>query len=193
MLINILIRTSYRPSLFKRCIDSIRTQTYQNLRIIVSYDDDRALEYIPEEISKIRVYKSEKPFFYDDYGNSLKEQVTSGYFFFLDDDDVLASDTAIEQLVRNIKNKKGVICQFSRRGHIKPSNSLIRKRQIFRSKVGMPCLLLHHSLKRLVDFDGSVGAADFHWIKAVSKKVELNFVPLVLVYSESRSNGLMNF
>lgn len=193
MKINVLIRTSYRPVLFQRCLDSIRSQTHQNIRIIVSYDDEKALEYIPEGIDKIRVYKEESiPFFYDNYCNQLKELVNSGYFMFLDDDEILASDKCIESICKHLKGNYGLICQFSREGNLKPSNDLIRQNRIRRGKIGMPCLFLHHSLKNVADFDGSVGASDYHWIKAVYKKVRLKFVPIVVAYADRRSNGVLD-
>lgn len=190
MLINLLIRTSYRPLLFQRCLDSIRSQTHQNIRIIVSYDDERALEYIPEGMDKIRVYKDTSiPFGYDNYCNDLKAAVTSGYFMFLDDDEQLTSNKCIESVSKHLKGSYGLICQFSRGGVLKPSNEFIKRNVIKRGKIGMPCIFLHHSLKNVADFDGTVGAADYHWIKAVSKKVRLKFVPIVVAYADRRSNG----
>lgn len=193
MVINVLIRTSYRSDLFKRCLDSVHAQTHKNIRIIVSYDDERALEYIPIEMDKIRVYKDQSiRFFYDNYCNSLKECVNSGYFFFLDDDEILASDKCIETICKHLRGNYGLICQFSRGGVLKPSNELIKQNRIKRGKIGMPCLFLHHSLKNVAHFDGSAGAADYHWIKSVSKKVKLKFVPIVVAYADRRSNGVLN-
>lgn len=191
MLINLLVRTSYRKELFHRLLQSIKDQTHKNIRIIVSYDDERALEYIPEEVDKIRVYKIDSKFGYDDYINSLKEQVTSGYFVAIDDDEVLASTDCLERICAQLKGQKGLICQFSRNGKLKPSNENIRKKQVLRAKIGMPCLVLHHSLKNIAHVDCTVGASDFHWIKAVSKKVKLKFVPIVLAFADRRGNGVI--
>lgn len=191
MLINILIRTSFRPNLFKICIESIYTQTYKNINIIVSYDDDRALEYIPEEFQKVRVCKSDAPFFYDNYCNDLKELVTDGWFFFMDDDDILYDHMALEKISKYLNGIGGVVCQFNRNGKLKPSNELIRTKRIQRSKIGMPCLFLHHSLKNVAYFDGSVGASDYLFIKDVALKVKLKFVPIAVVYAGSRGNGQM--
>ena len=192
MLINLLLRTSHRPVLFKRLLDSIYNQTHKNINIVVSYDDERALSYIPEEVNKIRVYKDlSKPFFYDEYCNELKSQVNNGFFMFIDDDEVLASNDCLEKLCSALKNHYGVICQFSRNGSLKPSNELINSKIVRRSKIGMPCIVLHHSCKNIADFDGSVSAADFNWIKAITKKVKLNFVPLVIAIADRRSYGIM--
>lgn len=192
MLINFLIRTSYRPILFKRLIESINNQTHKDVNIIVSYDNDLALSYIPKECRKIKVYKnSEKLFWYDEYINELKKEVNSGYFLIIDDDDFLISNTCIESLCKHLKGTSGLICQFSRSGVLKPSNDLIKRNMIRRGKIGMPCLVLHHSLKDVANFDGSVGAADYHWIKAVSKRVRLKFIALVIAFADRRSNGVL--
>ena len=192
MEITLLVRTSYRPLLFKRMLDSILAQTHKNIKIIVSYDDERALDYIPEELQKVRVHKDQSiPFFFDNYCNTLKSLVNSGYFMFLDDDEQLASNNCIENICKHLKNSYGVICQFSRNGKLKPSNEFIKGRRIVRSKIGMPCLFLHHSCKHVADFDGSAGASDYRWIKDVANHVKLGFVPVVVAFADRRSNGVL--
>lgn len=44
--INILLRNTYRPNSFKKCIDSIIKQNYPNIQIICCYDDKRCEEYL---------------------------------------------------------------------------------------------------------------------------------------------------
>lgn len=190
-MINILIRTSYRPIGFAKTLESIRQQSYKSVRIIVSYDDERALSYIPDDIENVRVYKTGELFFYDSYCNILKSMVNSGWFFFLDDGDVLAYPDALKDVRREVSRQNGLIVQFSRNGRLKPSNKLIKNRVIERSKIGMPCLVLWHKHKNLVDFDGSVGASDYLWIKKVSQKVRLKFSPICLVHTGERDNGKM--
>lgn len=190
-MLNILIRTSYRPNGFKKTLESINQQSYKNIRIIVSYDDERALSYIPEHIEKIRVYKNDDLFFYDNYCNTLKSMVNCGWFFFLDDGDVLSYPLVLEEIRREVSKQNGLVVQFSRNGKLKPSDKLIKARKIERGKIGMPCLVLHHSHKNKADFDGSVGASDYIWIKEISKKVKLKFRNIVLVHCGERDGGKM--
>lgn len=190
-MVTLLIRCSYRPNGFKRTLDSIEAQTFRDWKVICSYDDERALSYIPEYIQKVRVYKSDKPFFYDEYVNDLKELVTEGWIGVLDEADLLASPNVLSDLWKHLKSSAGVICQMSRNGRIKPSKDLISNRRVLRGKIGMPCLFLHHSHKNIANLDGSVGASDYYWIKAVSRKVRLKFVPLVVVSCGERDNGVM--
>lgn len=171
-------------------LQSIKQQTYPNIHIIVSYDDKRALRYIPKKLACTFVQEDKRlPYFYDNYVNTLKSLVTSGYFFVLDDSDKLTHPNVISELVEQLKDSYGVICQFKRKDRLKPSNELIEQKQIIMGKIGMPCLVLHHKHKDVADLDGSVNAADFHWIKAVSEKVELKFIKLALVDAQKRDHG----
>jgi len=179
-LINILIRTSNRPSGFARCLKSIVTQTYPNIRIIIGYDNEKALRYIPNGLEAIPMTADRSlPFFYDLYCNDLKARVTDGYFLFLDDDDILVKD-----ILKDIPlTGDGLLVQLKRGTQIVPFDLNIRP-----AKVGMPCLILHHSLKNISMVTGT-GVGDYFWIKGVLDKVKLPFVKMVVVYSFTRGFG----
>jgi glycosyltransferase involved in cell wall biosynthesis len=102
---NILIRSSSladhdkdRPNMLSRCIESIRSQSYQNVRLIVSSDnpddvenikslltdDDTLLELNREDI-KTSVGGARE--FYNLYCNILAREVDEGWLMFIDDDD----------------------------------------------------------------------------------------------------------
>ncbi len=98
-LINVLIRTSYRPEQFKRCIESVKRQTHPYVRTIVGYDRTEALDYIGE-VESVPMKTEEGRFFYNKFCNSLKSLVTEGWFFFLDDDDFL-----IHPKIKVVRNK----------------------------------------------------------------------------------------
>lgn len=86
-LINILTRTSGRPKCFKRCVDSVKSQTYQNINHIVGADDDESYEYASELCDN--VVKLEKGVKNSEYGvahapynlyiNKLLDEVEDGY------------------------------------------------------------------------------------------------------------------
>lgn len=179
-LINILIRTSNRPTGFARCLRSIVTQSYPNIRIIIGYDNDKALTYIPVGLEAVPMFADRSvPFFYDLYCNQLKAMVTDGYFLFLDDDDILKPD-----VLKNIPlTGNGAIVQLQRQNNIVPIDLNLR-----RGQVGMPCLILHHSLNNIAMIPGT-GAGDYFWIKSVLEQVTLPFVPMVVVYSFNRGLG----
>lgn len=191
-LINILIRTSYRPAQFARCLESIRSQTYRNIRIVVGYDDERALGYIPANVEwTFSQARNSIPFFYDLYCNDLKLIVTDGWFFFLDDDDVLASPAVLQELAEHLTGpNEAIICQFLRNGVPKPADNYIRKRVIWEGKIGLPCLVLHSKHKELSGLDGQK-AGDYRYIKEVTSQVNTKFIALPLVDAGARGHGRM--
>jgi glycosyltransferase involved in cell wall biosynthesis len=190
-LITILIRTSNRPAQFARCLESIRSQTYKNVHILVGHDRASALDYIPKEIERHFVYADNSiPYFYDLYCNELKEKVTDGWLLFLDDDDILASSTVLEELADQLKNPGAIICQMLRNGVPKPADNYIRKGVIREGKIGLPCLVLHSKYKDIGTLDGEK-AGDYRYIKYVTSLVPTKFICLPLVNAGARGHGKM--
>ncbi len=120
---NILIRSSSladhdkdRPNMLSRCIESIRSQSYQNVRLIVSSDnpddvenikslltdDDTLLELNREDI-KTSVGGARE--FYNLYCNILAREVDEGWLMFIDDDDYYVANALpmIHQML-HVKN-----------------------------------------------------------------------------------------
>lgn len=179
-LINILIRTSSRAELFKRCLDSVILQSYKNVRIIIGYDNETALSYIPEWRERVFVSADKSfPYFYDLYCNDLKQLVNDGWFFYLDDDDYLLPD-----VLKNIPlTNPAILVQLNHMGNIVPASESFGFGQ-----VGMPCLILHHTLKNIAFLSGN-DHGDYHYIKEIQDKVGLTFYPIVMVESDRRGLG----
>jgi len=108
-LINILLRHTYRPSYFPKCIESILKQTYKNIRIICCYDDDNCLDYL-KTITDVRFeyfyinIVSTEHYKYNLYCNTLLDKVNDGWIMFLDDDDMFSTDKSLQNVVNNILN-----------------------------------------------------------------------------------------
>jgi hypothetical protein len=186
-LINILVRHKEgREIQFNRCIDSVIKQSYTHYNTIVSFESS---DYEFDDF--IAVNPSQH---YNLHCNDLKKQVTEGWFFFLDDDDYLASPTVLEELSHHLF-EGALIVQFLRknnnnRGHdvVKPTDAMISKKIIKKGVIGGGCLCLHHSFKDVADWLPHAGA-DYDWIKAVTDVVPTRFVPLVLQIAENKNNG----
>lgn len=197
--INILIRAS-RPDLLTRCLHSIKRQTYHNVHLIISVEDNYeggVLAAMVTDYSKscfftvefIRVGTwGEQSHFWNLYCNDLKAKVEDGWFFYMDDDDQLSNAFALEQLANHLHDtSKGIICQFLRNGKPKPSNALIEAGRIELGRIGGGCIVLHHTHKNIANWDGN-RAADFRFIKAVSESLPLLFIKHVLQITTN--NGL---
>lgn len=184
MKINILIRTKAgREDLLKNCLASIEKQTYKNYNIIIGSEYERPDAWLLKPDYNLGQY------FYNDYCNTLKDLVTDGYFFFLDDDDVLINKYALERIAKHLKGD-GLICQMQRGvAKLKPNDKQIDLNLIESGSIGMPCLILHSKYKNLIDVPATSNG-DFVWIKEISKLVDLTFIKEVLVYSHKRNYGI---
>lgn len=119
-IVNILVRTSSRPNYFKNCIDSILKQTYNNINVFVSIDNENkyVIKYpiYPVYVTKKTDIESitGKPeygtvFPYNDYINKLQYKVKSGLIMYLDDDDILTEDDSVQLIVDNYKKGNKLI------------------------------------------------------------------------------------
>lgn len=195
--INVLIRHKFRPELFKRCIESVRDQTIvKDLNVIICCDSKESRRDAEQYLDKFQcttivfdaLIQNEYPFYWNLYSNQLKALVESGWFFYLDDDDFLLNNFALENIQKHLINSdEAIICQMLRKGRAKPPPHYIENKIIERGKIGAPCLFLHSKHKNLVDWECGKGA-DYKWIKEVSRKIEIKFVPLVVV--RTGNNGL---
>lgn len=188
-LINILIRTSNRPDLFSRCIKSIQKQTYQNYKIIVGCDNPDC-DYLPDDVEKIyHKPQPEYPAFWNLYCNGVKEAVNEGWFFFLDDDDMLSDATALERIAYHLTNPdEAVICRMKRWDFVLPKKDAFNNRIVERGNIGIPCIFLHHSRKAIADLDG-YKAADYRFIKQITQKIPAKWVNEIVAEIDRESKG----
>lgn len=188
-LINILIRTNDRPNGFRSCMESIKKQTYTNYHIII-YDNSSITSYI--KWGTYQVIQDNTPckgYEYNLFCNTLKEKVNEGYYFFLDDDDTLHDENSLAEISEELTDpNQAVICQFLRANKPKPSNEFMDNKLIVNGRIGMPCIILHHSQKNIAHFTDKVNA-DYLYIKEVSQKIPCKFVKKILVNSPKRNFG----
>ena len=110
--INILIRHTYRPKQFKKCIESVLNQNYTNYNIIVSYDDDRCLEELRKynniEYFNINIRCAHK-YKFNLYCNELMNKVEDGWIIFLDDDDKLTDKNCLKKINMNLQKENDIV------------------------------------------------------------------------------------
>ena len=176
-IISILIRTHNRPTLFARALKSVTDQNYPNLRVIVSTDCNN--NYIPEWCDKIHVKPGNEQYPYDVYNNYLKELVTDGWFMYLDDDDYMLPGVLEQaELTHPV-----IIHRLNHMGNIIPKGNGLQLGQI-----GMPCFMIHNSLKDAAHFSGQ-DHGDYWFAKELSHHVEFHYSDLIFVESDRKGNG----
>ena len=116
---NILIRTSNRPEMFHKCIQSILDQKYINYKIWVCFDKIESLGYLHQYGDKINYF----PIYFDNpnkykfnlYNNELMKKVTKGWILFIDDDDIYIHSEIFQMINNEIDHKKQLIAwKFAR-------------------------------------------------------------------------------
>ncbi len=194
-MINILIRLHKgREKLFERCWESIINQTYKDYKVIVSVDHPSCISMLANkhlEFIMVTPQPEQGECFYNLYCNDLKQQVKEGWGFYLDSDDYLEENTSLENISKYLDEEKYkvVICQMSRSlGLVKPIDSQMDNRQIVSGKIGLPCIVFHHSTKDFVSFD-TTNHADFSFIKEMKRLSDTKFIKQVLVHSPKRNFG----
>jgi hypothetical protein len=121
-IINILIRTSSRPNFFHNCINSVLSQSYKNLNVIVGVDNDNSFEYVSKFPVKLIKYNYDHVTPYSppigNYGewfvpnlymNNLHSYVEEGHILYLDDDNLLVDNSSIQTIVDNIVSNNDLL------------------------------------------------------------------------------------
>jgi len=112
---NIITRTSNRPKMFRKCVESIRSQSYKNIRHIVSVDDDFTENYVKEYqgLEYIRIDRPkrlrEEDFPYNLYLNNLIDKVKEGWIFILDDDDYFCDTHAVKSIINKAYSNETIV------------------------------------------------------------------------------------
>lgn len=180
-LINILIRTHRRPEGFKKLIDSIKSQTYKNYRIIVSVDDMATFEYVLKH--KIRIddivlidgedvnNKVSESFAgsnapYNLYFNLLLQKVDEGYVYCMDDDDYFKDENSLKVISENIEEDTLSIFKMSIWNTELPSHSF--GKSITLADIGTPCFCAHSKYAKQILWGYSY-TADGEYIQKLSK------------------------
>ena len=185
---NILTRTSNRPNGFDKCYNSIINQTYKNINHIVSYDNDKDLDYLNKyDLTKVKVDREfliktdtskvqKSPNFWFSphnlYLNVLLEHVSDGWIIFLDDDDMLLSDTVIEEINNSLVDEDTMLIWQMRypNGMILPNNSDYKLKKIRLGGIGGSCFTFHSKWKDVAKWD-AYKCGDFRFLEKLSKSI----------------------
>lgn len=186
----ILIRTSGRPRFFSSAIASVRAQTYQNVVAIV-HTDDPSDDYVEGDI----VIRGEQfppeignaP--YNLYCNRLLDNIPAdqpGWFFFLDDDDVLTAPDVVERAIPQCKPETINVVRVERwDGKIFPKawGSALS----FQTE----CFILHTDHRGLGRWWANRGG-DHHYTRQITDKLKINWIDGIILAraQEGKGHGL---
>jgi hypothetical protein len=163
--INIMIRTSDRPISFKRLLGTIRNQTYNNYKLIVSIDNDQTRSYVLESGITDYLYmnkNAESMKTADLYFNYLIASVNEGYVWGVDDDDFLPNNEVIHTISNNLK--EGMINIFKMKSI--RAGILPEEHKVLRGHIGTPCFIIPVEMANKVKWKAPY-ASDYSYIKDI--------------------------
>ena len=194
-LINILIRTTYRPKYFDKCLKSVYNQNYDNFKIICCYDDERCLNYLKKYNEKIEYFfidiENKHSYKYNLYMNLLLDKVEDGWIMFLDDDDKFVNSDSLRTINNYLHNDNNIIFWKVNIGNriVIPNNlNNIKKGEI--TTIGF---CFHSKFKNITKWR-SIKCGDYYFVDSLLKNHNFNKikVPILLTsvnHDLSGNNG----
>ena len=184
----ILIRTSNRPIFFKKMMDSIKSQTYENIITIVHYDNEADENYVEGDIiikgEQYPVDTGTAP--YNLYCNKLLESIPDdkpGWYIFLDDDDILTSPDSVKNFVENSVNDKINVCRVRRwNGTVWPRKW--GKCKSFQTE----CIMLHTDHRLKWKWWANI-AGDHYYTKQATKELSINWIDNLIACEAQKGKG----
>jgi hypothetical protein len=194
--INILIRTSNRPECFKKCIESILQQNYENYQIFICYDKKESLDYLTkyENYPQISFFyveeKSKEKYKFNLYCNQLLGKVNDGYIMFLDDDDILIGNRTFEIINWYLASNKMIIWNF-----LRPDKLVFPKdlnKELILGEIDTSSICFHHSLKSLSKW-GDKQYGDYHFYKHIFNQCKEKLLIDYILTTTQFNNKIGNY
>jgi hypothetical protein len=190
--INILTRTFKRPESFKKCRESILSQTY--IKSEGRFGDRKQLinHIVGSEVEcpyypAVKLSKKEgKLLPWNLHLNDLGALVKTGWVMYLDDDDKLMYPEAIAELVKEIDNEDQLLIWKAQIGTWTAPNDKHFGRVIKKGQVSGIAVLFHS--KHLPVPWKAMPAGDFHVIDYLSKKLKVKWVNKIFTGTQAGHN-----
>jgi hypothetical protein len=173
--INILTRTNKRPHLFRRCVDSINSQTYKNIKHIVSVHNEESYEYATDSCDHVVMVKEKmgapqygnnyEP--YNLYINRLLDEVKEGYIMFLDDDDFFTSTNSLEKIVPHLEEDGLLTWLVDCAGKVTPDKGAVMAPVLIPTCITASSFIFHSKHKWAAKWD-AVRGADYRCAQRLS-------------------------
>lgn len=184
----ILLRTSNRPNYFRRCMESIKAQTYKNIVVIVHSDDPRDDYLDGDIIIRGPVYPPHVgtgP--YNLYNNRLLAAIPNGpgWYHFIDDDDEYTAPNVIQTLVSSSRTDCVNVGRVRRwKDTIWPKNWGIQR------SYQTECFFLHASHKNMAKWWSNKGG-DHYYSRQLTERLKIHWIDGLIICQaqEGKNHG----
>ena len=190
---NILIRTSQRPTLFRRCIESVFNQKFKGkVNIYISYDTPDTFKYLSKykNVNIVGVNKTNN-YGFNLYCNTLMGKIKNGWIIFLDDDDMFISDNTLDIISSHISSNTDLIIW----NYLRPDKIISPKDNFVKGELDTTCFCFNSIYKNNSIWINK-RCSDFYFFKKLDENTNFTkkYVNLALVktiFEESvASHGL---
>ena len=192
--LNVITRTFKRPKSFKRCQDSILSQTYikgdlrfnfraNKINHIVGSDEE--CPYYPKAIRLTKKTGEWLP--WNLHMNDLGERVKTGWVMYLDDDDMFKSDTAAAEIMKEATDENLLLLWKVAIGeHIVPEERYFGKEIVAAHISGIG--FAFHCKHLPVPWEAR-RMGDYHVISTLAKKLKVKWIDRVLTGTQGAKNN----
>ena len=203
-LVSIIIPYYKKKSFFKDTINSVKSQTYKNLEIIVIFDDNdpNEFKFVKKNCKndkRIKIIKNNKnqgvP-----YSRNLGIRISKGnYIAFIDSDDKWKKNKILTQ-INFMKKNKIKFCFTSYNlvsskgriyGVIKAKNNISYNDLIYSCDIGLSTVMLHKSIKKFCIFPPLKTKEDYvAWLRLSKRKIKFFGLKKILTSWRQTDNSL---
>ena len=207
---NLLIRTASRPNYFKRCLNSIDSQTYKNIRKYIICDEENDINtYVKsymdtsKNVTVIQLdrieRKSRRLFPYNSYINEVANDVKDGWTIIINDDVYLKDSNVLFKLAERIKSdgndpENAYICKSSKFLRETPTGcdlSVLKEGDIHLSSVVVhTSKLANYYFSKCSRDKKTKECAEYDAVRYFSRKVKLLFYNNVISVIDNTGDGL---
>jgi glycosyltransferase involved in cell wall biosynthesis len=216
-LINLLVRTHNRPNIFKKCIESLKEQTYDNVFVIVIADNqqskiyaDKALDegfvddvilvnpasfksYIThEQLVKQGLAKrtDKNRSYFNMYFNKVVKEIQEGWIFIFDDDLEFGSKNTLKNLAKKLEDEDSLVVSRHKIGESRlvPDDNYWDKIPFTRGQICNASICFHSKYKDIAVWDGHRGG-DYRLALRLAEKLDVIWYKSVTTTAEREGFG----
>lgn len=181
--LNVITRTFKRPQSFKKCRESVTSQTYPNMNHIVG--SEVKCTYFPQAIQLKK--KTGKWLPWNLHMNDLGEQVKTGWVMYLDDDDMFLTKNAADEIMKEATNEDFLLLWRVKLGNvIVPGNKYFGK-EIRAGQISGIGFAFHR--KHLPVPWEARRMGDYHVISTLAKKLKVVWIDKTLTGCQGERNN----
>ena len=187
---NIIVRTSGRPNAFKTCLKSIHVQTYKNINIVVTTDDEKTKDYtrqfnvrhldmshIVTDNTRVDNKNYGIPFKQNLYLKEALNRIDKGYIIYLDDDDMFTSKYSLETIMQNVEENKLLVWKVNLNNTVIPNGSFGKEIKLYDiTGIGFA----HHVKHRELTDWSEWKRADYRTAKKLSDNLPVKWLDAIL-------------